>query len=128
MTWTNPVTPFVMFDHFAIIGHHATINGVTHTLIWEIRVSLLFPLIIVPICRWGMRGALCRLACLPGHYCGHADAVRKHQPMGDLLILSPHQSLAHKLAFELQWTCLLRLFFCLGSVLATRLQRDPLLL
>ena len=23
MTWTNPVTPFVLFDHFAIIGHHA---------------------------------------------------------------------------------------------------------
>ncbi len=56
MTWTQRVSPFVFFDHLALIGHHYTINGVTHTLIWEIRESFLFTLLIVPICRWGVKG------------------------------------------------------------------------
>jgi peptidoglycan/LPS O-acetylase OafA/YrhL len=122
MTWTNPVTPFVMFDHFAIIGHHATINGVTHTLIWEIRVSLLFPLIIVPIMRWGLRGALGVLACLVAAIVGLQLVYGDLSTLGNLLLSAKGQSLPHKLVIELQWTAYYACFFVFGSVLAARLR------
>ena len=86
MTWTNSVTPFVLFDHFAIIGHHFTINGVTHTLIWEIRVLLIFPLLIVPIRRWGARGAMAVLACLTAIVVGTQLVYGNISLLGDLLV------------------------------------------
>jgi peptidoglycan/LPS O-acetylase OafA/YrhL len=122
MTWTNPVTPFVIFDHLAILGHHATINGVTHTLIWEIRVSLLFPLIIVPIMRWGVRGAVAVFGCLVALIIGLQLMYGDIGAMGDLLIGRPHQSAATRLAFELQWTAYYACFFVVGSILAARLR------
>ncbi len=127
MTWTNPVTPFVMFDHLAIIGHHATINGVTHTLIWEIRVSLLFPLIIVPICRWGMRGALAVMACLVALIVCLQWLYGDISTLGNLLASVPHQPIAHKAAIELQWTAYYACFFVFGSVLAARIREVRLL-
>jgi peptidoglycan/LPS O-acetylase OafA/YrhL len=122
MTWTNPVTPFVIFDHAALIGHHATINGVTHTLIWEIRVSLLFPLIIVPIYRWGVRGALAVLAFLLALIVGLQLLYGDIGAVGNLLIGRPNQSLLNKGAFELQWTAYYACFFVFGSLLAARLR------
>ncbi len=127
MTWTNRVNPLVLFDHFAAIGHHATINGVTHTLIWEIRVSLLFPLIIVPIARWGVRGALAVLTCLLVLIVGMQLLYGNISALGNLLISIPHQSLANKLAIELQWTAYYACLFVFGSLLATRLQEIRIL-
>ena len=57
MTWTNPVTPYVAVDHLLMIGHRNTVDGVIHTLIWEMRVSLLFPLLVMPVVRWRGWGA-----------------------------------------------------------------------
>jgi peptidoglycan/LPS O-acetylase OafA/YrhL len=122
MTWTNPVTPYVLFDHIALIGHHATINGVTHTLIWEIRVSLLFPLIIVPIYRWGVRGALAVLAFLLALIVGLQLLYGDIGAVGNLLVGRPNQSLLNKSAFELQWTAYYACFFVFGSLLAARLR------
>jgi peptidoglycan/LPS O-acetylase OafA/YrhL len=127
MTWTNRVNPFVLFDHFAAIGHHATINGVTHTLIWEIRVSLVFPLIIVPIARWGVRGALAVLTCLLVLIVGMQLLYGNISALGNLLISIPHQSLANKLAIELQWTAYYACLFVFGSLLATRLHEIRIL-
>jgi peptidoglycan/LPS O-acetylase OafA/YrhL len=128
MTWTNPVTPFVMFDHLAIIGHHATINGVTHTLIWEIRVSLLFPLIIVPIMRWGVRGAVAVFACLVAIIVGLQLAFGDMSGMGNLLIARQHQGLFTRAAFELQWNAYYACFFVFGSIIAARIREIRLLL
>jgi peptidoglycan/LPS O-acetylase OafA/YrhL len=127
MTWTNPVTPYVLFDHIALIGHHATINGVTHTLIWEIRVSLLFPLIIVPIYRWGVRGALAVLAFLLALIVGLQLLYGDIGAVGNLLVGRPNQSLLNKSAFELQWTAYYACFFVFGSLLAARLREIRLL-
>ena len=127
MTWTNRVNLFVLFDHFAAIGHHATINGVTHTLIWEIRVSLIFPLIIVPIARWGVRGALAVLTCLLIVIVGMQLLYGNISALGDLLIPIPHQSIPNKLAIELQWTAYYACLFVFGSLLATRLQEIRIL-
>ena len=57
MNWTKEVTPAVLIDHAVMLGHRNMLDGVVHTLIWEVRVSLLFPLLILPIVWWGMRGA-----------------------------------------------------------------------
>jgi peptidoglycan/LPS O-acetylase OafA/YrhL len=127
MTWTNPVTPLLILDHLAVIGHHPTIDGVTHTLIWEIRVSLLFPLIIVPIIRWGVRGALAVLAFLVALIVGLQLLYGDISAVGDLLAMWRHQSIANKLAVELQWTAYYACFFVFGSLLAARIREIRLL-
>ena len=128
MTWTNPVTPFVIFDHLAVIGHHYTINGVTHTLIWEIRVSLLFPLIIVPIRRWGARGAAAVLAILLAIIVGTQLLYGDIHALGDLLVSVKHQSVANKAAIELQLFAYYACLFAFGAFLATRIREIRLFL
>ena len=123
MTWTNRVTPSVIIDHLALIGHHATINGVTHTLIWEIRVSLIFPLLIVPIVRWGVKGALALLGCLAAIIVGMQLLGGDMGALGNLLIGAKHQSLMTKAAFEVQWTAYYSCFFVFGSLIAARLSQ-----
>jgi peptidoglycan/LPS O-acetylase OafA/YrhL len=123
MTWTHPVTLSVILDHLAIIGHHATINGVTHTLIWEIRVSLLFPLLVLPVYRWGMRGAWAVGACLLVLIVSMQLLYGNLSAIGDLLIPGPNQSIAQRLAFEVQWTAYYSCFFVIGSVLAFRVSQ-----
>jgi peptidoglycan/LPS O-acetylase OafA/YrhL len=122
MTWTHPVTLGVIIDHLALIGHHATINGVTHTLIWEIRVSLIFPLLIWPIMRWGTRGALGLLALLVAVVVAMQAGFGDIQAMGDLLISAKNQGLATRAAFELQWTAYYSCFFVFGSLMAVHLE------
>ena len=122
MTWTHAVTLSVIFDHLALIGHHATIDGVTHTLIWEIRVSLLFPLLIMPICRWGVRGALAVLTCLLAVVISMQLLYGNISATGDLLVGSEHQGLLRALAIELQWTAYYACYFVFGSLLAARLK------
>ena len=121
MTWTNPVTFSVIFDHLALIGHHATIDGVTHTLIWEIRVSLLFPLLIVPISRWGVRGAFVVWGFLLAIVVGMQLLYGNIGSMGDLLDGFKHQGLARAMAIELQWTAYYAWLFVCGSLIAARL-------
>jgi peptidoglycan/LPS O-acetylase OafA/YrhL len=128
MTWTQPVTPFVVFDHLALIGHHYTINGVTHTLIWEIRESLLFPLLIVPICRWGVRGAFIAWGVLLGIITSMQLLGGSMSQMGYLLSLSHESGLITRLAFELQWTAYYACFFVAGGLLAARIIRIRLFL
>jgi peptidoglycan/LPS O-acetylase OafA/YrhL len=123
MTWSQPVTPFVIFDHLALIGHHYTINGVTHTLIWEIRESLLFPLLIVPICRWGVKGALAAGSVLLALIVSMQMLGGNMNQIGGLLELSHSSGLITRLAFELQWTAYYACFFVVGGLLATRITR-----
>jgi len=122
MTWTNRVTPFVLFDHLAVIGHHYTINGVTHTLIWEIRVSLLFPLLIVPIRRWGARGAMAVLTCLLAIIVGTQLLYGNISALGDLLVSVKGQSVANKAAIELQLFAYYACLFVFGAFLACHLR------
>jgi peptidoglycan/LPS O-acetylase OafA/YrhL len=121
MTWTQPVTPFLLIDHFALIGHHYTINGVTHTLIWEIRESLLFPLLIVPICRWGAKGAVGVWAALVGIIVTMQFIGGDPAQLVSMLSLSHESSVATRIAFELQWTAYYACFFVLGGFLAARI-------
>lgn len=122
MTWTNPVTPYVLADHALMIGHRNSVNGVIHSLIWETRVSLLFPFLIVPIVRWrlwGAAGATLAITLLVGAiqfvYGGEYPAL-------DLVQSRVELGMIGKLALELQWTAYYGYFFILGSVIALYLE------
>ncbi|WP_164707802.1 acyltransferase family protein [Paraburkholderia phosphatilytica] len=56
--WSHPVTGAVLWDAASMGGRYNFINGAAHSLIWEMRVSLLFPLLVVPIVRWRLAGAV----------------------------------------------------------------------
>jgi peptidoglycan/LPS O-acetylase OafA/YrhL len=118
MTWTNPVTPYVAVDHLLMIGHRNTVDGVIHTLIWEMRVSLLFPLLVMPVVRWrgwGAAGVALVLAAVIG---GLQLVYGENTPPLDLLQWRPDLGVLGKLALEVQWTAYYSCFFVLGCVIA----------
>ena len=121
MTWSNPVTPAMLVDHGLMIGHYNTLNGVIHSLIWEMRVSLLFPLLALPLVRWKAWGALGACAVLLAFIVlvqlGFAP------PGGGVALLqsSPALGLAGRMLLELQWTAYYACFFVLGATMAMHL-------
>lgn len=66
MGWSHPVTAGVLADQALMTGHYNFINGVFHSLIWEVRVSIIFPFLILPIVRWRLPGAGAALLALSG--------------------------------------------------------------
>ena len=122
MNWSNPVTSGVLLNHLFLTGHHNVLNGPIHSLVWEMRASVLFPLIAVPVVVWGMRGAAgvtCVLFGIIGlaqwGYAGAAGSWR-------LLTTNPDLGVSGKLALEVEWTAFFALFFVTGTLLATRLR------
>ena len=55
--WSTNITGAVLLDAAVMGGAYNFINGAVHSLNWELRVSLIFPLLIWPIVRWRLRGA-----------------------------------------------------------------------
>ena len=123
MTWSNPVTPAMLLDHALMIGHHNTLNGAVHSLVWEMRVSLLFPVLALPLVRWRAKGALGVAACLVAFV---AAAQLAFAPAGfaasgggvALLETGPALGGLGKLALEAQWTAYYAVFFVIGATLA----------
>ena len=70
----------------------------------------------------GYAGRACCSGLPPGRYCGLQLLYGDISALGDLLIPSPHQGFANKLAIELQRTAYYACFFVFGSVLAARLR------
>ncbi len=118
MGWSNPVTPAMLVDHALMIGHYNTLNGVIHSLIWEMRVSLLFPLLAWPLVRWRVGGALGLVACLAAFIMATGWAFAPPGVGVALLPFGPGLSGPGKLAIELQWTAYYACFFVLGATLA----------
>ncbi len=129
MSWTHPVTPVVILDHALMYGHRITVNGAVHSLTWEMRVSLLFPLLIWPIARFRALGAAAALGVIliliVGLQYGFGDGL---QAGATLLWSRPSHTLAGKAATELQHTAYFACFFVLGAALAMNLRsiRDRL--
>ena len=122
MTWNTPVTPASLVDHALMIGHHNQINGVIHTLIWEMRVSLVFPFMLVVIVRWRLRGALLVSALLALLIGLLQILFGGNSPPLDLIQRSGAVGRLGKLALELQWTAYYALFFVIGSLVALNLR------
>ena len=122
MNWSNPVTVGVLANHAFLTGHHNVIDGPIHSLVWEMRVSVLFPLIALPIVRWRWRGiagvsiVLCAaIAAIQWRYAGNTGLFR-------LLTTNPGLGAAGKLALEAEWTAYFALFFVMGTAIALNLQ------
>ena len=118
MNWSNGVTVFSLFDHVVMLGHHNNLDGVIHSLIWEMRVSLIFPFLVWPIVRWRMRGAIVLTAAITVligaiqlKYLGTSAGL-------DMLSLTPELGAVGKFMRELQWTAYYSYFFVLGTVIA----------
>ena len=120
MTWSNPVTSTLLVDHALMVGHYNTLNGVIHSLIWEMRVSLLFPALALPLVLWRIKGAIGLVAGLVAFVVAVQFA---YAPAGSLSLLEtgPTLGLLGKLALEAQWTAYYACFFVLGATLASYL-------
>ena len=59
-TWTAPLTWPLVLQHVLLIGNYDTaqINTAFWSLAVEMRLSLLFPLLCIPLLRWGRRSSL----------------------------------------------------------------------
>ncbi|MFL9912067.1 acyltransferase family protein [Paraburkholderia sp. RL17-337-BIB-A] len=64
--WSNNITGVVLLDAAVMGGAYNFINGAVHSLIWELRVSVIFPLLVWPIVRWRLRGAAVVMTVLVG--------------------------------------------------------------
>lgn len=120
MNWSHPVTAWMLLDHLLMVGHNNNINGVIHSLIWEMRVSLLFPLLVVPVVRWRLRGA----AAVAGVILGIIAAIQvAHHGGAAGLTLMEGVGLhgPGKVLFEVQWTAYYALFFVVGTLIALHL-------
>lgn len=117
MTWTNPVTGRGLLDQALMIGHYNTIDGVTHSLIWEMRVSLLFPLIIIPVKLWRLPGALLVAGALTSIVSILQSIFSGTGHPLDLLQIGDASGLEAKFVVECQWTTYYGYFFLLGSIL-----------
>ena len=123
MNWSHPVTAWVLADHVLMIGHYNNLNGVIHSLIWEMRVSLMFPLLVLPIVRWRIGGALAVTALITVLIV--AIQLMYAVPGSGLELLGSRPDLGGigKLALELQWTAYFSYFFVLGTLIALYLPR-----
>jgi|SRR6185312_805636 len=65
-TWTAPLTWPLILQHILLVGNYdiAQINTAFWSLAVEIRLSLLFPLLCIPLLRWNRRLAIFLLGAL----------------------------------------------------------------
>jgi len=118
MTWSNPITPGVLADHALMIGHYNTVNGVIHSLIWEMRVSLLFPILVLPLVRWKAKGAVGTCAILLAFVAMTQIGFAQPGRGVALLEFSPTLSMVGRALLEMQWTAYYACFFVLGATMA----------
>lgn len=58
--WTSGIFPPTLPSVALMLGNDYStwIDNPTWTLVWEMRVSLLFPLLVIPVVRYGLKGAI----------------------------------------------------------------------
>lgn len=66
------------------------LNNPTWTLVWEMRVSLIFPLLVIPVVRWGLPGAALVATCLWAAFIGSKAVDVAHPDMASY-IGDPHK-------------------------------------
>ncbi len=121
MNWSQPVNARVLLHHVAMTGEENHIDGPIHSLVWEMRVSLLFPFIIVPMVRRPLLGTALVLAVLAlvvglvaGIWHGHVETF-------DTLNAGSGLGHAGRLAVEIEWTAYFAVFFVAGAFVALHL-------
>jgi peptidoglycan/LPS O-acetylase OafA/YrhL len=58
--WTNKYSPLDIPSVILMLGNDYStwLDNPTWSLVWEMRVSLMFPLLVIPVIRWGLRGTV----------------------------------------------------------------------
>ncbi len=64
--WREPVTGAVLVDHILMLGAHNTFNNAVWSLNHEMRISLLFPLLLLPLLCHGLAGGMIAALALYG--------------------------------------------------------------
>jgi peptidoglycan/LPS O-acetylase OafA/YrhL len=121
MNWSHPVTWKVMVHHLLMTGYDNCINGPIHSLVWEMRVSLLFPLIAMAVVAAGARGAAAIVAVILAIVGVAHWRFAGHPEMWSLLASGPELGAVGKVALAIEWTAFFALFFVMGALLATRM-------
>lgn len=110
--WAIPVSQWAIVDHIFMLGNTDDLNGVVHSLVWEMRVSAIFPFMMLLIWRWKQMGAI---ALLVGTVVGMAIlelAARKSgseltshilRDIEKTLFYSHHFTVGAIIAFNLSW-------------------------
>ena len=64
--WANSLTTLTIPSVLLMLGNDYStwLNNPTWSLVWEVRVSLLFPLLVIPIIRWRLAGVFLVAAIL----------------------------------------------------------------
>ena len=63
MNWVEPFTSVAAVSHLLMLGTHNTFDNAIWSLVHEMRISLIFPLLVLPLLRWRI---LCSLALIAG--------------------------------------------------------------
>jgi peptidoglycan/LPS O-acetylase OafA/YrhL len=63
-TWEKPITSTVVLHHLAMDGRESTLDPPIWSLVWEMRVSMIFPLLVWPAVLLGLPGLSVVLAGL----------------------------------------------------------------
>ena len=104
--WVEPVSWPAIMDHLLMLGWHNTFDNAVWSLDHEMRISLIFPLLMLPIMRFGLTGA----AILAVGLYGAAGAIT-------------HFAGWHGAPAEVAASLRFGMFFVLGATLASSADR-----
>ena len=122
MNWSNPVTKSMLVNHLLMTGHQNSINGPIHSLVWEMRVSLIFPLLIMPVLAWRVRGLIGVTAVLLAIIGAVQWRYSSYDAAWSLLAVKDGLGVVGKFAIEVEWTAFFALVFIMGMMIAFNLQ------
>jgi peptidoglycan/LPS O-acetylase OafA/YrhL len=95
-SWLDPVSASTVVDHILMLGNQNVIDNPIWSLIWEMRVSLIFPLIVLPMMKWGVNGIAASIAGTAVAY-----AVLHALHLDDQLAFPPSETLFYGVAFAM---------------------------
>jgi len=95
-SWLDPISLSTVVDHVLMLGNQNTVDNPIWSLIWEMRVSLIFPLIVMPMMKWGMKGIAASVACIAIAYAA-LHALR----LDEQLAFPPTETLFYGIAFAM---------------------------
>ncbi len=85
-SWNHPVTWNVLVQHLLMTGADDFVDNPVWSLDWEMRISAVFPLLMLPLARWRAAGGLAAGAALLGAYFGF-ELFPKEEDQGDPVFL-----------------------------------------
>ncbi len=91
--WTDPTSTATLPSVLLMLGNYSSrwIDPPIWSLVWEMRVSLLFPLLVAPIMAFGLRGTLTLIVVLAIVWVG-ANSAMEMAPALNALLYRPQET------------------------------------